>query len=461
MTATNRFLAIERRIAGDIYTSREAMDNLIVLCDDLGARFAGTRQERLAAEMIAERFRTYGLVDVRLEPYSYAGWSRGEAQLEIRQPVQRPLECISLPYCQSSELAGELIDLGMGTPAEFSAAADRISGKLVMVSSRSPHRLGRWIHRKEKYDRSVAAGAIGFIFASEVPGVGPETGSLQDGKPAPIPGISLSMEDAAYLQRLATRFGAIEVGLRTTDVNEPRTSWNVVADLPGAEPGPWTMLGSHYDGHDIAQGAHDPASGLVAVMEAARVLSAQAADQLLRPVRFVAWGTEEIGLIGSRRYAQAHADEFDQLRWYLNMDSAGGPGRKGVVLHEWPDLQRFFEAALAEMAIEAPVGQHVHPSSDHFPLLLEGVPTAGIGDPTGAPSGRGFGHTRADTLDKIRLSDLQDAAALAARLALRVANTAEFPATRRSPAEVEKLLETHPNLEGYRVARSLAASGPA
>jgi len=29
------------------------------------------------------------------------------------------------------------------------------------------------------------------------------------------------------------------------------------------------ILGSHYDGHDISQGAVDPASGTVVVMEAA------------------------------------------------------------------------------------------------------------------------------------------------------------------------------------------------
>lgn len=75
MSHKNPYIQIDRQIVGDVYTSREVMDNLTILCDDFGARFAGTPQERQAVEFIAETFTRYGLKDARLESYPYAGCS--------------------------------------------------------------------------------------------------------------------------------------------------------------------------------------------------------------------------------------------------------------------------------------------------------------------------------------------------------------------------------------------------
>jgi aminopeptidase YwaD len=457
MLHENRYLQIDRQMVGDIYTSREVMDNLTVLCDDFGARFAGTPEERKAAEFIAETFTRYGLTDSRFEPYTYAGWSRGQVTLEIVEPVQKSLHCISLPYCPANEITAELVSVGFGSPAEYEALGEKMAGNVVMAGSASPPELGRWVHRKEKYERSVIGGASAFIFVSEHPGVGPETGSLQNDRPAPIPGISVCKEDGAYLLRLIERKGSVKLKLRTTDINEPRTSWNIVADLPGQElPDELVILGCHYDGHDISQGAHDPASGMVSVIEAARVLSQYAAEGLKRTIRFIAFGTEEIGLIGAFRYVESHADELDKTRFMLNMDAAGGGGRKGVVIHQWQELEAFFQQVAKELASETPIGQKVHSYSDHFPFVLKGVPSGHMGDPESPPSGRGFGHTAYDTLEKVELENLRRASAAGARLALRCANADEFPASRRSAEAVQEIIDTDPGLEGYRVSLELA-----
>jgi hypothetical protein len=140
----------------------------------------------------------------------------------------------------------------------------------------------------------------------------------------------------------------------------------------------------------------------------------------------------------------------------FNLDAAGGASRKGVVLHRWTELDAFFRQAAKEMAAEIPVGQKVHPYSDHFPFVLKGVPTGHMGDPEAGPSGRGFGHTAYDTLDKVSLANLREGSAVAARLALRIANADDFPAQRRSLEAVQEILDTDPDLEGYRVSQALA-----
>ena len=456
MSQKNPYLQIDQQMVGDIYTSREVMDNLTVLCDDFGSRFAGTPDERRAADFICETFDRYGLKDAQLESYSYAGWSRGAATLEIVEPIQRSLHCISLPYCPTDDTTAELISVGYGSPSEYEDLGDEMNGRIVMAASASPPDLGRWVHRKEKYERSVLGGASAFIFISESPGVGPETGSLQNDRPAPIPGISVCKEDGEFLTRLMERKGTVKLHLHTTDVNEPRTSWNIVADLPGKEnPDEMVILGCHYDGHDISQGAVDPASGMVLVIEAARVLALYAGEQLKRTVRFIGFGTEEIGLTGAFRYADAHEGELDSVRFMYNLDAAGGSSRKGVVLHRWQDLAPFFRDAAKELEADIPVGQHMHPYSDHFPFVLKGVPTGHMGDPDAPPSGRGYGHTAYDTLDKVELENLRKGSATAARLALRIANADEFPAERRNAEAVQTLLDTDPGLEGYRVSLEL------
>jgi len=210
-------------MVGDIYTSREAMDNLTVLCDDFGSRFAGTPEEKKAADFIQQIFIRYGLKNVRLEAYPYAGWSRGQATLEIVEPVRKSIPCISLPYCPADETTAELISASYGSPAEYEGIGNEMAGKIVMALSASPPGLGRWVHRKEKYDRAILGGAVVFIFVSEHPGVGPETGSLQNDNIAPIPGISICKEDGALLLRLAERYGTVRLHVRTTDINESRT----------------------------------------------------------------------------------------------------------------------------------------------------------------------------------------------------------------------------------------------
>ena len=457
MSKTNPYLQLDRQIVGDIYTSPEVMQNLTVLCDDYGSRFAGTPEEYAAANFIAECFKRYGLRNVKLEEYPYAGWTRGAATLEMIEPMQRALHCISLPYCPAGDITGELVSAGCGSPAEYSALGGTLAGKLVMAQSSSPPDLGRWVHRKEKFERAVLGGASAFIFVSEHPGVGPETGSLQNDRAAPIPGISVCKEDGEFLLRSLARHGKVTLKLRTTDINEPRTSWNVVAELPGRgrHRNEQVILGCHYDGHDISQGAHDPASGMVSVMEAARVLSAYTAGSLNRTVRFIAFGTEEIGLTGAFRYVDAHAAELDNARFMLNMDAAGGASRKGIVLHQWQSLQPFFEEAAAQCHAEMPVGQKVHSYSDHFPFFLKGIPSAHIGDADAPPSGRGFGHTAYDTLEKVKLENLRAASAVGARIGLRCANADNFPAKRRNPEEVQNIVDTDPGLEGYRISLKL------
>jgi Zn-dependent M28 family amino/carboxypeptidase len=440
---------MDQKIVGDIYTSTESMDVLTTLCDEFGSRFGGTLGERQAAEFIKQKLKEYGLENVHLEPVEYQGWRRGKATLEILDPIQKTINCISLPHSPPAILEGTIIDMGEGAPTDFDQRADEIKGKIVMTTSEAnPKNTKRWVHRNEKFGRSILAGATGFIFVNHYPGYGPATGGIGNrGRAAHIPGISINKEDGAYIQRLAKRNGSVRIRITTTDELEQMTSWNIIGDLPGKEyPEEIVMLGSHYDGHDISQGAVDPASGVATVLEAARVL-AKYSPSLPRALRFVLWGIEEIGLLGSRAYVKKHTKELNKIRFYLNMDAAGGDSPKDINLHEWPELQSTFEGYRNQMALDFAVGQSFHTASDHFPLLLEGVTTGGIEAVRKTRTGRGYGHTHYDTVDKVSQVNLRDAASLAARIALRVASDEDWPAGSRDEDAVATLMELPDQIE--------------
>lgn len=444
MPYPNPFLSVDQQMIGDAYTSTEAQDNLITLCDEFGSRFGGTEGERQAAQFFKAKLEAYGLDNVRLEPIEYIGWTRGEAELEIISPIQKAIPCITLPHSPPTQLEGAILDMHDGAPKDFDLRADEIKGKIVMTTSAvDPKGSKRWIHRSEKYGRSVLAGATGFIFVNHYPGLGPATGDIGNDGAGLIPGFSICHEDGVFIQRLIKHKGEVRIRLRTTDRCQPMTSWNVTGDLPGHQfPDQLVMLGCHYDGHDISQGAGDPASGAVSVLEAARILATYAPD-LPRTVRFALWGVEEIGLLGSRAYVKAHADELDNIRFYLNMDSAGTDSNKrDIVLNEWSDLESLFRHYSEEMTLGFAVGQSVHAFSDHFPFFMTGVPTAGIQSAKRSLEGRGYGHTKHDTVDKVGLKALREAATLAARLALRVASEENWPVTRRAESTVLELLDS-------------------
>jgi len=452
----NPYLEIDRLMLGDIHTAMDQMDNLTVLCDDFGSRFGGTEGERSAARFFVDLFKAYGLKNVRREPYTYASWTRGATTLELVEPVKKEIPCIALPYCPSATIEAEMVDVGDAAPADFEAMGRRGRGKLVMATSRPPQGLGRNVHRSEKYARSALGGAAGFIFMNHYDGLGPATGSIADNREALIPGISVSKEWGSYLQRLQSRRGPIRLKLKTRNRTRPRKSWNVIGELIGNRlDDQWVMTGCHYDGHDISQGAMDPISGMVAILESARVLSRYAKDRIGCGIRFIAFGTEEIGLIGAKEYVKAHQDELDEIRLLVNMDSAGGAGRKGLIVHRRPEVDDFFKNAAKEMAYDMPYGQGMSAFSDHFPFFNAGVPTCGMGDAEATFTGRGFGHTAFDTMDKINLADLREATSVLSRLLLRVACEEKWPAKRWSSCQVERVSKGDANLEIVKVEADL------
>jgi hypothetical protein len=104
---------------------------------------------------------------------------------------------------------------------------------------------------------------------------------------------------------------------------------NVIATKPEIlHPDSVIMLGGHYDSAVVdgtdpflwTPGADDNSSGVVGVLEAARILADVDFDCT---IKFVCWSAEEYGYFGSEHYAEYAYDRGERLRLYINYDMLG------------------------------------------------------------------------------------------------------------------------------------------
>lgn len=443
----NPHIEVDKKIISEVYTSSETMDNLEVLCDIHGSRFPGLPGDKNSVDYIIEKLKEYGCENVHAEPFTIAGWTRGKATLEIVSPIQKSFDVISLPHSIGAEAEGKLVFIGPGALDDYDE--EKIKDKILMVTSATPTGMKRFLHRSEKYMRSVMAGAKGWIFMNHYPAYGPPTGGINP----IIPAIGISHEDGSFLTRLLNREKEVVVKIKTTDKNHDTVTWNIIADVVPDNPvdDEYVVVGSHLDGHDISQGAVDPASGAAVVMEIARNL-VKVKDSLKRRVRCITFGAEEIGLYGSYAYADQHEDELEKCRFMLNLDSAGAPGKKGLAIHNFKFIEKIVKKWEKEMIAEIPTTQRVSPYSDHWPFFLKSVPCASGSDPTKTRTGRGYGHTKYDTLDKVDIKYMHLAAANHTRILYRIANEQKWTPKRKTQQEIQDFIKE----QGYDKTIELA-----
>ena len=100
---------------------------------------------------------------------------------------------------------------------------------------------------------------------------------------------------------------------------------NVIATLKGSEfPDQWVIRGNHHDAW--VHGAADPVSGMVALLEEARVVGqlAKSGNRPKRTLMYCAWDAEEPGLIGSTEWVEDHKKELQEKTVaYINTDGNG------------------------------------------------------------------------------------------------------------------------------------------
>jgi aminopeptidase YwaD len=364
------------------FSGAQAQQTVEYLANEIGSRVAGTSGEARAADYLAGRLGALGLT-AELQPFTIQAYDDRGSTLEVVQPSPQSLDAQTLVYSPAGQTEGDLVDVGLGRAGDFDPAA--VQGKVALARRGETRFL-------EKVTTLAAAGARAVIVYNNQPGN--FAGNL--GERGAVPSVSLSQEQGERLVSLAGS-GAVTVRLRVDADDSERTARNVVAS---GGSGPRTVvIGAHYDSVRAGPGANDNASGTATMLEVARVVSER---RYPFAVRFVAFGAEEIGLLGSRHYVSTLGEaERNEIAAMINLDMVGVGDR----------LSFGGDPVLVEQAIEraSAIGiaaermrDRGSSSSDHASFMAVGIPALFVyrgEDPNYHTAGDRAEHVRPEHLE--------------------------------------------------------------
>lgn len=406
----------------------------------LGPRLTGSAAYQRAAEWTAAQLRDAGVTHVGFEPFTIPdAWERDSASARIVAPEPLTLRAAALGWTPSTRgpIEAELVTLNDATVETIAAAPALVAGRVVLLRAREAAGgpLAVWNRRRE-IDRALArAGAVAILS----PDADRDDALVaRDRTPGAaigaLPAAQIARGDAEKIRALIDRGPVrIAIELRNRVTAGPVAVNNVVAEIRGRERADeWVIVGAHLDSWDVSPAAQDNATGVAMVLEAARVIARQPRPAL-RSIRFVLWGGEEQGQLGSNAYAAAHAGDFDRWIAYLNTDAGSGtligwtaPGRRDVV----EAARRLLHPLLAPavpVAFDASM-QYAF-QSDGAAFIHAGVPTLDLNADDGPYEE--IHHKSTDTIERVDEHNLVAGAATVASSAYAIADAPTRLAPRR------------------------------
>lgn len=339
-----------------------------------GNRAFGSGGHNATVDYIYDTLKKTGYYDVRKQPF-WEIFSEGSAKLTV---AGEAIEAAIMTYTPAGGATANLVavpNLGC-TPADYPA---EVAGKIALVSRGT-------CTFAEKSLSAKAAGAEGIVIYNNVPGS--LAGTL--GSPfkdyAPVVGISQEA-GTAILAKLSA--GPVEAVLDVKANVENRVNFNVIAETKEGDHNNVLIAGGHTDSVSAGPGINDDGSGTIGILNVAKYLSN---FRVKNAVRFVFFGAEEFGLLGSYFYVKSinsSETELAKIRAYLNFDMIASPnhiygiydgdgsafnltGPKGSDTIE-KDFEEFFKSK------DTPsVPTEFSGRSDYAAFIQNGIPSGGL-----------------------------------------------------------------------------------
>ena len=381
------------KIRKEATTNSQILRTVHVLTDRYGPRPTGSPNLKAAGEWAVKQLESWGLRNGRMEPWDWGnpGWLNERLSAHIVSPVSDHLVAEALAWTPGTNgpvrAAAVQITLPVRpTKQELSehleALRDRVKGKIVLVGAHqrvsvtfndmperredrdvlqilnAPPAAGRGVppstqkpaapERQPLSNTQLGAQVYDFLIAAgalvRVNDAGRDHGQIRafanntyDTGRA-IPTVVVRNEDYGRISRLLADGEKVELEFDIVNRTYPegRTSYNVIAEIPGTTD-EVVMLGGHLDSWHAATGATDNAIGCAVAMEAVRILNAIGIAPR-RTIRVALWSGEEQGLRGSRAYVRQHLGTFEEpkaaysrLSAYVNIDYGTGRVRSMTV----------------------------------------------------------------------------------------------------------------------------------
>lgn len=380
--------------------------------DELQGRRTGEIGNQIAARYIAEQFRQLGLKTppgqddylqtIALERVKAAS----AATLVLGKDTLRLGKDLVVMAGGPTQLSGEVVYAGYGlTDGDDGYKGRDVKGRIVVVQGGSPEAKGpgeifRASAEKRKLATQKGAAALLELYSESIPwGFVNQYFSREqialpatDDNSVPVAHLWVNNTNNQYKQ---LKEAGQTVALQTSGrPRMPAPSANVAGIIEGTDPKlkeEYVMLSAHFDhvgvgkqggsqyqpSDSIFNGARDNAFGTVAILEAAKALSQQRPK---RSVLVLALTGEEVGLLGSRYYAEHPLIPLKQTIFDLNSDGAGYNDTTivSVIGLERTGAKAEIEAAAKSVGLsvfaEPAPEQGLFDRSDNVSFAAKGVP---------------------------------------------------------------------------------------
>jgi hypothetical protein len=487
-------LTMQTRIRQEAFRNSKVMETAQTLFDSVGPRLTGSPNMKKANDWTRKRLEEWGLTNAHVESWGPfgRGWSYQSCSVRLVAPDIAQLESLPRAWAPGTNgpVRGKVVQVkAIATKEDLDKYKGKVTGKIVLLGEPrefKPHekpQYGRYdekslsdlgsyelpgtprftreqaIKRREMTQATLKFWAEEKPLAVIIPGNGDfgnihvqGAGSAKPNEQFPVPSVVISDEQYARIVRLAEKKEdpEVEVDVKTTWYDDDANQYNTVAEIPGTDKkGEVVMIGAHLDSWHGGTGATDNGAGVVATMEAVRILKAIGIAPK-RTIRIALWSGEEEGLLGSKAYVTQHfggrpeptdpaerdlpsslqktagpialKPEQAKLAAYFNLDNGTGKIR-GVYLQENAAVRPIFEKwiePLHDLGVTTLTMRNTG-GTDHLSFDAVGLPGFQfIQDDV--EYGERTHHTNFDTFERLQKDDLEQAAAVMATFVWEAAN---------------------------------------
>ena len=442
---------------GRTITAEDLWARLSVLAhDSLGGRETGERGQMIAAQYIADKFKSYGLmppVELGGEmsyfqqlPLKQSSWSN----LYLRKEAQKTDNLDGFIYFSQAETKGEeymeAVYIGEGNrlkdlniDGKFVVASNNLLSEQIMEQAKNLGAAGVISVMEDNSEFNSLKGRMGRFFRPRLRFDFEESSDRL---------LILNSDKAGWLFGKST--ASLQVGDETDFILNadklilPKESMNVLGFLEGSEkPDEVLIITAHYDhigiiGDQINNGADDDGSGTSSVLEIAEAFTT-AAKKGKRPARSILFMTvagEEKGLLGSRYYTDVNPIfPLENTVANLNIDMVGrvddahlddpnyiyliGSDKLSSELH---NLSEKVNEAFVGLELDYKYNDENDPNrfyyrSDHYNFAKNDIPVIFYFNGTHADY-----HQPTDTIDKINFEQMEKRARLVFYTGWEIAN---------------------------------------
>ncbi len=438
------------KINTEVQTNSKAYSTLKEASETIGHRLTGSENGNKAESYAYNLLKSYGIKDVRYQPFEVESWSRSTLSVKIGSDANslQIVKSVSLAHSPvKAEVNLEVVDMANGLEEDYAASPEKVKGKIALVylGVLPGSKAGtKSLHRSEKTAIATKYGAKGIIIINTAAGGILLTGTASvTGKLIPIPAVCIGKEDGMqWKEKLAN--GKLYSHITMTNFSGLIKARNVIASIKGTSiPNEKVVVGGHLDSWDLATGAIDNGIGSFSVLDMARTFQALKLKPA-RTIEFVMFMGEEEGLLGSKAYVAAAVKDksIDQLRYMLNYDMTNDPKGYSTTAEDSKELFQSIGAIAQTLdtsfknSFRSGAGLH----SDHQPFMLHGVPTGG-GAGGGLPNNAGpCYHADCDVFTLVDENGMKNTVRFSAMLLYGIADSKEIKAKHFTDEETKEFL---------------------